>query len=269
MSAPDRFAGLRAYTAARIGLGRSGPGIATADHLAFRAAHALARDAVNASLDLDAMEAALSPLGAAVLRVESRAPDQATYLTRPDLGRRLADPSVALLREHGAGEEIAVLVAGGLSARAVASHAAPLIALLVPELRRAGRSVGPVCIAPRGRVALGDEVGALLGARLAIVLIGERPGLTSPDSLGAYVTIGPRVGRTDADRNCVSNIRPEGMALPEAARRIGWLIDQAMARGISGVTLKDDSDRSLVAGPAEVRGLPAGAEQRAGAEQSR
>jgi ethanolamine ammonia-lyase small subunit len=257
MAVPDRFSALRGYTAARIGLGRSGPGIATADHLAFRAAHALARDAVNTSLDLDAMEAALAPLGAAVLRVESRCPDQASYLTRPDLGRRLSEASVALLRERAPGEEIAVLVAGGLSALATASHAAPLLALLVPELRRSGRGVGPICIAPRGRVALGDEVGALLGARLVLVLIGERPGLTSPDSLGAYVTIAPRVGRTDADRNCVSNIRPEGMVLPEAARRVGWLIDQAMVRGISGVTLKDDSDRVLVAGPAAVKALPA------------
>jgi ethanolamine ammonia-lyase small subunit len=256
MVMPDHFAALRAYTAARIGLGRSGPGIATADHLAFRAAHALARDAVHASLDLDVMEAGLTPLGLPVLHVESRCPDQASYLTRPDLGRRLADPSVALLQARGPGEEIAVLVAGGLSARATARHAAPLLGLLVPELRRSGRGVGPICIAPWGRVALGDEVGALLGARLVLVLIGERPGLTSPDSLGAYVTIGPKVGRTDADRNCVSNIRPEGMPLPEAARRIGWLIDQAMARGISGVTLKDDSDRVLVAGPAEVKILP-------------
>jgi ethanolamine ammonia-lyase small subunit len=253
---PDRFAALRGYTAARIGLGRSGPGIATADHLAFRAAHALARDAVQASLDLDAMEAGLAPLGAAVLRVESRCPDQASHLTRPDLGRRLGEPSVALLRERAPGEEIAVLVAGGLSALATASHAASLLGLLVPELRRSGRRVGPICVAPRGRVALGDEVGALLGARLVLVLIGERPGLTSPDSLGAYVTLGPAIGRSDADRNCVSNIRPEGSPLPEAARRIGWLIDQAMVRGISGVTLKDDSDRVLLAAPAEVKAVP-------------
>ena len=256
MTVPDRFAGLRAYTAARIGLGRSGPGIATADHLAFRAAHALARDAVHATLDLDAVEAGLAPLGLTVLRVESRAPDQASYLTRPDLGRRLAEPSVALLRARAPETEIAVLVAGGLSARATASHAASLLGLLVPALRRSGRGVGSICIAPRGRVALGDEVGALLGARLVVVLIGERPGLSSPDSLGAYVTLAPVVGRTDADRNCVSNIRPEGMALPEAARRIGWLIDQALVRGISGVTLKDESDRVLVAGPAEARALP-------------
>ena len=252
----DRFAELRAFTAARIGLGRSGPGIATADHLAFRAAHALARDAVNTRLDLDAVESALGPLGAPVIQVESRAPDQASYLTRPDLGRRLSDASVARLRERAPGEEIAVLVAGGLSALATASHAADLLGLLIPELRRSGRSVGPICVAPRGRVALGDEVGGLLGARLVVVLIGERPGLTSPDSLGAYVTLGPAVGRTDADRNCVSNIRPEGMALPEAARRIGWLIDQAMVRGISGVTLKDDSDKILVAGPGALRAFP-------------
>ena len=256
MLVPDRFAELRAYTAARIGLGRSGPGIATADHLAFRAAHALARDAVHASLDLDALEAALAPLGLPVLRVESRCPDQASYLTRPDLGRRLADASVTLLQSQAPGEEIVVLVAGGLSARATASHGATLLGLLVPEIQRSGRRVGPICIAPRGRVALGDEVGALLGARLVLVLIGERPGLTSPDSLGAYVTVHPAVGRTDADRNCVSNIRPEGMPLTEAARRIAWLIDQAMVRGISGVTLKDDSDRTLLAGPAEALALP-------------
>lgn len=249
MAIADRFMGLRAYTSARIGLGRSGPGIATADHLAFRAAHALARDAVNTALDLSVMEAALAPLGP-VLRVESRAGDQATHLTRPDLGRRLSDRSAALLSAEAPGEEIAVLVAGGLSALATASHAAPLLTILVPELRRSGRSIGPVCVAPRGRVALGDEVGALLGARLVLVLIGERPGLTSPDSLGAYLTAGPRLGRTDADRNCVSNIRPEGMGLPEAARRIGWLIRQAMTRGISGVSLKDESDRLLAASPA-------------------
>jgi ethanolamine ammonia-lyase small subunit len=255
MTAPDRFSALRGYTAARIGLRRSGPGIATADHLAFRAAHALARDAVNTSLDLDAMEAALAPLGVPVLRVESRAADQPSYLTRPDLGRRLDDASVDRLRAATPAEEIAILVAGGLSALATASHAAPLLAALVPELRRAGRAVGAICIAPRGRVALGDEVGALLGARLMLVLIGERPGLTSPDSLGAYVTMAPQIGRTDAQRNCVSNIRPEGMPLAEAARRIGWLIDQAMTRGISGVTLKDDSDRLLVAAPREIRAL--------------
>jgi ethanolamine ammonia-lyase small subunit len=255
MAVPDRFAGLRAYTAARIGLGRSGPGIATADHLAFRAAHALARDAVTTSLDLDAMEVALAPLGAPVLRVESRAPDQPSHLTRPDLGRRLADSSVALLGAATPAEEIAVLVAGGLSALATASHAPPLLAILLPALRRAGRNVGPICIAPRGRVALGDEVGGLLAARLVLVLIGERPGLTSPDSLGAYLTMAPRLGLTDADRNCVSNIRPEGMPLPEAARRIGWLIDQAMTRGITGVTLKDDSDRLVVGAPPAAKAI--------------
>ncbi|MCB8876539.1 ethanolamine ammonia-lyase subunit EutC [Acidisoma silvae] len=247
----DRFETLRKFTAARIGLGRSGPGIATPDHLAFRAAHALARDAVHTELDLAALAASLSPLGLPVLRVESRAPDQQTYLTRPDFGRRLSDASVTALQAREQGEEIAVLVAGGLSAFATASHAANLLALLVPGFRQAGLTVGPICIAPRGRVALGDEVGALLGARLVLVLIGERPGLSSPDSLGAYITVAPRLGRTDADRNCISNIRPEGMVLAEAARRILWLTDQAMTRGISGVSLKDDSDRVLLAASAQ------------------
>lgn len=241
----DRFEALRQFTAARIGLARSGPGIATGDHLAFRAAHALARDAVHTPLDLDALEAALKPLGLPVLRVESQAADQQTYLTRPDLGRRLSDASAETLRGMAADIDIAVLVAGGLSAFATASHAANLLTLLLPAWQKAGRTLGPLCIAPRGRVALGDEVGAILSARLVLVLIGERPGLTSPDSLGAYLTLAPRLGRTDADRNCISNIRPEGMALAEGARRILWLADRAMTRGISGVALKDDSDLSL------------------------
>lgn len=248
----DRFENLRKFTAARIGLGRAGPGIATPDHLAFRAAHALARDAVHMPLDLDALAADLAPLGLPVLPVESRAPDQQTYLTRPDLGRRLSEASAERLGGQAKGTDIAVLVAGGLSAFATASHAAHLLGLLVPAWKRAGRTLGPLCIAPRGRVALGDEVGALLGARLMLVLIGERPGLTSPDSLGAYVTLGPRLGRTDADRNCISNIRPEGMDLPEAARRILWLTDQALTRGISGVSLKDDSEGALLEGGAPV-----------------
>jgi ethanolamine ammonia-lyase small subunit len=242
----DRFETLRKFTAARIGLARSGPGIATRDHLAFRAAHALARDAVHTPLDLDALEASLGPLGLPVVRVESRAPDQQTYLTRPDLGRRLSEAASERLQRAAGDMEIAVLVAGGLSAFATASHAAHLLKLLVPAWQSEGRRLGPLCIAPRGRVALGDEMGAILGARLVLVLIGERPGLSSPDSLGAYLTLGPRLGRTDADRNCISNIRPEGMDLPEAARRILWLTDQAMTRGISGVSLKDDSDVPLL-----------------------
>lgn len=253
----DRFETLRSFTAARIGLARSGPGIATRDHLAFRAAHALARDAVQTPLDLDAVAAALQPLGLPVLRVESRAADQQTYLTRPDLGRRLSQGAAEHLQAQAAGAEIAVLVAGGLSAFATASHAADLLGLLVPAWQKAGRRLGPLCLAPRGRVALGDEVGAILGARLVLVLIGERPGLSSPDSLGAYLTLAPRLGRTDADRNCISNIRPEGMVLAEAARRILWLTDQAMARGITGVALKDDSDLSLP-GTAAAQVIPAG-----------
>lgn len=246
----DRFETLRRFTAARIGLRRAGPGIATPDHLAFRAAHALARDAVHMPLDLAALAAALAPLGLPVVPVESRAPDQQTYLTRPDLGRRLSEVSVHALAAQEKGADIAVLVAGGLSAFATASHAADLLARLVPAWTRAGLRLGPLCIAPRGRVALGDEVGAILGARLMLVLIGERPGLTSPDSLGAYLTLGPRLGRTDADRNCVSNIRPEGMDLPEAARRILWLSDQALTRGITGVALKDDSEGAALEGEA-------------------
>lgn len=234
------LAPLRRYTPARIGLGRAGPALPTREVLALALAHARARDAVHTPLDVAALEEALRAAGAAPLAVvRSAAPDRATYLARPDLGRRLSGDGRLPPPAAGA-PPVAVLVADGLSALAVQRHAAPLLAAL--RARAPERWAGvPVVIALQARVALGDAVGAALGARLVAVLIGERPGLSSPDSLGVYLTLDPRPGRTDADRNCVSNVRPGGLGFEEAAARIDWLAGAALARGASGVLLKDES----------------------------
>jgi ethanolamine ammonia-lyase small subunit len=223
------LAELRAFTPARIGIGRAGSGVPTQELLSFGLAHARARDAVHAALDVDR-------LGLDAPVVHSRALDRETYLRRPDLGRRLSEE--ASLKKSG--KPVALVIADGLSATAVQNHAVPLIKQLTaiaPE-RWAG---APAVVALQARVALGDEIGERLGAQLVCVLIGERPGLSSPDSLGCYLTFAPRVGRTDAERNCVSNIRPQGLSYEAAARRIDWLAAAALARGLSGIGLKDES----------------------------
>jgi ethanolamine ammonia-lyase small subunit len=220
-------------TRARIGLGRAGDALPTAVLLDLREAHAAARDAVHAELDRDLLRARLP--GLPVVEVDSAAPDRTTYLQRPDLGRRLAAGT-----SLPAGPcDLAVVVADGLSARAVHDHAPGLLLALlerVPDLR-----VGPVVLAAQARVALGDEVGAALGARAVLVLVGERPGLSAPDSLGAYLTYRPRAGRRDSERNCVSNVRPpHGQGYPQGARTLELLLREALRRGLTGVDLKDD-----------------------------
>lgn len=254
------IARLRRFTPARIGLGRAGPALPTREVLAFGLAHARARDAVHAALDVPrllrdlAAGAPAGPAGGggpAPAVVRSAAADRATYLVRPDLGRRLAPGEAGRLSGPA---EVAVLIADGLSAVAAQRHAAPLVAAL--RARAPARWVAaPVVVALQARVALGDEVGAQMGARLVAVLLGERPGLTSPDSLGVYLTFDPRPGRTDAERNCVSNVRPDGLSYDEAARRVDWLAGAALARGLTGVELKDESDSALPA-PGGGGGLP-------------
>lgn len=244
---------LRRFTPARIGLGRCGPALPTREVLALGLAEARARDAVHAPLDVarlasDLAEAA-GPGAASPVVVHSQAADRRTYLARPDLGRRL-DPAH---RERLRGPvEVALVVADGLSALAVQRHAPPLVAALrarSPE--RWGRAA--LVVALQGRVALGDEIGEALGARLVVVLLGERPGLTAPDSLGVYLTFAPRPGRTDAERNCVSNVRPAGLGADEAAARVDWLAAAALSRQLTGVGLKDESDAALGAAPAAGR----------------
>lgn len=227
---------LRAYTPARIALGRAGSALPTDEVLRFGLAHARARDAVHAALDAEALAVELRRLGLAPRIVRSAAPDRAAYLLRPDLGRRLERGSF-LERDPA---PIALAIEDGLSAIAVQRHAASLVRALI-ELAPQRWSRVPAVIALQGRVALGDEIGERLGARLVAVLIGERPGLSAPDSLGVYLTFGPRIGRSDAERNCLSNIRPEGLGYAEAARRLDWLAAAALARGTTGVALKDES----------------------------
>ena len=237
----DPIAPLRRFTPARIALGRAGSGLPTQELLSFGLAHARARDAVHHALDAQMLASSLTELGLAPQIVKSAAPDRATYLRRPDMGRQLGR-DVFIQKSSS---PVAFVIADGLSALAVERHVVPLVRLLI-QLAPQRWAAAPAAIALQGRVALGDAIGERLGAQLVAVLIGERPGLSSPDSLGAYLTFAPHVGRTDAERNCVSNIRPEGLGYEAAARRIDWLVAAALARGLTGVGLKDDSqDRSI------------------------
>jgi len=233
--AADPWAPLRPYTPARIGLGRTGDAPPLRSVLDFQMAHARARDAVRAPLDTAALLAGLE--GMPALEVRSQAPDRGTYLRRPDLGRRL-DPACLPALPRG-GWDVVFVLADGLSATAVQRHAPPLLRALLPAL--GGLRVAPVVVAREARVALGDEIGATMGAGLAAVLIGERPGLSVADSLGAYLTHAPRGGRRDAERNCVSNIHPHGgLSYAAAAGKIAWLLREALRRGLTGVALKDE-----------------------------
>ena len=248
MTQADPWAALAGLTAARIALGRAGASLPTEAVLRFDVAHALARDAVHTPLDLAALAERWQAMqGEAAVIVHSRAGDRHIYLQRPDLGRQLDEDSAARLSALTAAEsDFAIVVADGLSATGVAAHALDLLGELLPRLRGLRRA--PLVLAGQGRVALGDEIGARLKARLVLVLLGERPGLSSPDSLGAYLTFAPRPGRLDAERNCVSNIRQAGLPLPLAAVRLAWLIDAALTRQLTGVELKDESEAQLIAG---------------------
>jgi ethanolamine ammonia-lyase small subunit len=243
MSVPvdDPWARMRAATPARIALPRAGAAIATPAHLAFQLAHARARDAVHAPFDPAPLSEGLRERGLTALNLHSAAADRAAYLARPDLGRRLDAASYRAVEAAPRGCDLAFVIADGLSAQAIASHALPLIDKALPALRRDRWQIGPVAVVEQGRVAIGDEIGEILRTALVCVLIGERPGLTSPDSLGAYLTWQPRVGRTDAERNCLSNIRPAGMAYDEASRRLTYLCGQARLRQSTGVMLKDET----------------------------
>jgi ethanolamine ammonia-lyase small subunit len=240
------WSAMRRLTAARIGLRRAGASLATAPLLDFRLAHAQARDAVLEPLDAAQLAAQLSDLGEVITVASAAAGDRRTFLMRPDLGRRLAADSEAELAAHKGDFDVVFVVADGLSARAVARHAHPVLAAALPALRAEGWRIAPLIIARHGRVAIGDAVAMALGAACVVVLIGERPGLTAPDSMGAYLTWHPQARTTDAERNCISNIRPEGVAYDIAAFKIAYLLRAMRTRRVSGVALKDDSDRLLI-----------------------
>ncbi|MFC0338708.1 Ethanolamine ammonia-lyase light chain [Kushneria avicenniae] len=233
---------LSEHTDARIGLGRAGGSLPTAPHLAFQLAHAQARDAVHLPLDTEQMMDALNARFDQVVRLHSRAGDRGEYLRRPDLGRQLDEKSLEQLSAMNVEQcDLSIAVVDGLSARAIHEHAATLLDHLIPGVESRGWSVGPVALVEQGRVAIGDPIGEVLGAHMGLVLIGERPGLSSPDSLGVYFTWQPQNGRRDSERNCISNIRPRGQSFESAAKLILYLLDEASRREVSGVELKDDS----------------------------
>lgn len=231
----DPFARFRAVTRARIGLGRAGDSLPVRAVLDFQLAHARARDAVHGHVDFAGMAERIGATQA-VTRLKSRATDRPTYLARPDLGRRV-DPTALADVEKG-DWDVAFVIADGLSAAAVEAHAEIVLSAC---LRRLGDlRVAPIMLGEQARVAFGDEVGEALGARIVVVLIGERPGLSVPDSLGAYLTFDPKVGRRDSERNCLSNIHADGLTHEMAADKIAWLIRQALRLGLTGVDLKED-----------------------------
>ncbi|WP_339027557.1 ethanolamine ammonia-lyase subunit EutC [Bradyrhizobium symbiodeficiens] len=234
---------LRAFTPARVALGRSGASVPTKALLDFTLDHARARDAVHAAFDAPRLAADLGALGLAVTEVRSQAVDRKDYLRRPDLGRRLDPGSAGVLAQAAPAPcRLALVIGDGLSAAAVHAHAAALVSRLLPLLAEGDDvAIDHAVVASGARVALGDEIGALLGARMALMLIGERPGLSAPDSLGAYLTFAPKPGRSDAERNCVSNIHHAGLSCDEAAFKIAWLVREGLARQVSGVALKDES----------------------------
>ena len=231
----DAWASLRATTGARIGLQRSGDALALAHVLELQHAHAVARDAVHTALDLERLEADLLPWPC--VRVRSRAADRPTYLRRPDLGRRLDPESIASLAKGD--YDVVFMLGDGLSATAVQRYAAPLLLACLsrlPPLR-----VAPIVVAEQARVALGDEIGERVGARLCAMLIGERPGLTVADSLGVYLTWAPRIGRRDHERNCVSNVHRAGLGTEQAASTVVWLLREALGMRLTGVGLKEEA----------------------------
>jgi ethanolamine ammonia-lyase small subunit len=243
---------LRQYTPARIALGRSGTSLPTSPHLEFQLAHARARNAVHHELDAATLQGALEQRGLKVLPLHSAAGNRPVYLQRPDKGRRLDDDSRAALQALPRPAEpydVAFVIGDGLSSFAIEENAAPFLDVMLPRLKEHGWSVAPIAMIKEARVAVGDEVGQLLGARMVVVLIGERPGLSSPDSMGIYLTFAPRVGLTDESRNCISNVRKEGLSYAAAAHKLGYLMTEARARKLSGVNLKDEAEA-----PADVTG---------------
>jgi ethanolamine ammonia-lyase small subunit len=251
---PDPWQELRSQTRARIALGRSGSSLPTREVLNFAYAHAMARDAVHMALDSQTLNNALQNCGFESISVRSQAPDRATYLLRPDMGRKLSADSLRRLHDSVAkSHDVLFVVSDGLSALAVSSHAVSVLTA-IRKLLPSDLTLGPVIVAEQARVALSDMIGEAMQARVVVMLVGERPGLTSPDSLGIYMTFQPKAGRQDSERNCISNIRPQGLDYESAARKAAWLIDTALKRKVSGLALKDESDvTSLVS--QSIRGL--------------
>ncbi len=237
---------LRHFTSARIALGRAGVSLPTTPHLEFQLAHAQARDAVHLLLDVDVVEQKLTAHGYRSIRLHSAARDRTLYLQRPDLGRKLDEHSLSYLEDLFADcsvtFDVAFVIADGLSALAVHHHAVAFLDAIAVKLHQEGWSIAPIALVEQGRVAVGDGIAATMHADMVVVLIGERPGLSSPDSLGVYFTYHPRLGCTDSNRNCISNIRKEGLSYAIAAHKLYYLMSEARQRKLSGVNLKDETE---------------------------
>lgn len=242
---PNPWNKLRQYTPARIALGRAGTSLPTKPHLEFQLAHARARDAVHHELDTAKLESALKTRGHETCLLHSAAANRPMYLQRPDMGRRLDEDShkaLSDMAQRGDGYDVVFVVGDGLSSFAIEENAAPFLDAILPPLREQSWRIAPLVIIREARVAVGDEIGQLLGARMVVVLIGERPGLSSPDSMGIYMTLNPRIGLTDEARNCISNVRREGLDYQGAAHKLFYLMNEARKRGLSGVHLKDEAE---------------------------
>jgi len=245
----DPWSSLKAFTTARIALGRTGTAIPLKEVLSFRLAHAHARDAVYSQLDTQSLHEALQPYHHDILHLHSSATDRQEYLQRPDKGRQL-DPNsieqISNIADDARKKDVAIIIADGLSATAMNLHTPPLLSILLPMLKNAGITTAPFCLVKQGRVAIGDQIGALLQTKMTVVLIGERPGLSAADSMGAYITFNPKIGNTDEARNCISNIRREGLQYTTAAGKICYLLQEATRLQSSGVSLKDNYQSSLL-----------------------
>ena len=243
---PDAWESLKAFTNARIALGRTGVATPLKEVLDFRLCHAHARDAVYSVLKVDELTASLQQFQMSIITVNSKANDRTAYLQRPDLGRKLNNASASNLKnETSHSADVAIIIGDGLSATAINEHAVHVVKKLIPLLKQSVLTIAPLVIAEQARVAIADEIGSILQARLSLILIGERPGLSSPDSMGAYITYQPSPGKTDESRNCISNIRPEGLGYDLAAAKIAKLIKESLRLKLSGISLKDEEPNLL------------------------
>ena len=238
----DPLGPLKEFTAARIGLGRAGASIPTKQSLAFNLAHAHARDAVYSELAIEKLFEELQQFGLHVLKLHSKAAYREQYLQRPDLGRQLNEESTELINDYkGKDYDVVIVIADGLSATAVNDNAVGLLRTLIPQLQAAELDLASLCLVKQGRVAIADDIGIQINAKLSIILIGERPGLSAADSMGAYLTYDPKPGLTDESRNCISNIRTHGLSFKQASKKIFYLVQEAFRRKLSGVGLKDNA----------------------------
>ncbi len=235
----DPWTELRRFTAARIAVGRCGSSLPVAESLAFRLDHARARDAVHSVFRRADLVRDLQRAGIVSLELESEVNDRMEYLTRPDKGRRLSPRSRSVLENQDSGIDLCFVIGDGLSARAIHENALPFARICSAIFGRAGLKMGPVCVVANARVAIGDEIGALLGAKIVVIAIGERPGLSSPNSMGIYMTLDPKPGATDERRNCISNVRPVGRLVNVGARKLAWLVEESLRLHVSGGKLKD------------------------------